>query len=311
MKETRIVFFGTPEFALKTLDSLHDAFTVAAVVTQPDRPSGRGKKMLPPPVKLRAQALGIDLLQPTKIRNAEFVSWLQSMAPDFLVTAAYGRILSPQILAVPRVSALNVHASLLPRWRGAAPIHRAVLAGDCESGITIMQMDEGMDTGDIILQSSVPIGYHETTGDLHDKLTVLGAKLIVEAVTAILAGTAKNTVQDDKLATLAPPLTKEEEILDWCADTRLIHNQVRGMNPWPGMYTWFKGERLKIWAGHPVNLTGANCGQVLSAGREGIFIGTGDGVYCISLLQLPGKKIMDAADFLRGNLLSPGAILGK
>lgn len=311
MKETRIVFFGTPEFALQTLDSLHKSFTVAAVVTQPDRPSGRGKKMLPSPVKLRAQALGIPLFQPTRIRTAEFAAWLQSMSPDFLVTAAYGKILPAQILAVPRISPLNVHASLLPRWRGAAPIHRAVLAGDCESGITIIQMDEGMDTGEIILQGSVPIGYDETTGDLHDKLTDLGAKLIVEAVTAILAGTAKKVVQDDSLATLAPPLTREEEILDWCAKTSVIHNQVRGMNPWPGVYTWFKGERLKIWAGRPVHSTGANCGQVLATGKEGIFVCTGDGVYCISLLQPPGKKIMDAAVFLRGNLLIPGAMLGK
>ncbi|MBS3897770.1 MAG: methionyl-tRNA formyltransferase [Dethiobacter sp.] len=311
MKETRIVFFGTPEFALYALDSLQKSFTVAAVVTQPDRPSGRGKKILPSPVKLRAQALGIPLFQPVKIRTAEFAAWLQSISPDFLVTAAYGKILSPQILAVPRISALNVHASLLPRWRGAAPIHRAVLAGDCESGITIIEMDEGMDTGDIILQDSVPIGLNETSGDLHDKLTDLGAKLIVEAVTAILAGTAKKVAQDDNLATLAPPLTKEEEMLDWSASTGVIHNQIRGMSPWPGMYTRFKGERLKIWAGRPLHLSGANCGQVLAAGKEGILVGTGDGAYCISLLQPPGKKIMDAAAFLRGNLLLPGAILGK
>lgn len=311
MKETRIVFFGTPEFALKTLDSLHKSFTVSAVVTQPDRPGGRGKKMSPSPVKLKAQALGIALFQPAKIRTAEFAAWLQSMAPDFLVTAAYGKILSAQILAVPRLSALNVHASLLPRWRGAAPIHRAVLAGDCESGITIIEMDEGMDTGDIILQGSVPVGRDETTGFLHDKLADLGARLIVEAVTAILAGTAKKVVQDHSQATLAPPLTREEEILDWCAKTSVIHNQVRGMNPWPGTYTWFNGERLKIWAGHPVHSTPANCGRVLAAGKEGIFVSTGDGVYCISMLQPPGKKIMDAADFLRGNLLPPGSILGK
>ena len=311
MKETRIVFFGTPEFALETLDSLHKSFLVAAVVTQPDRPGGRGKKMLPPPVKLRAQALGIALLQPTKIRTADFVTWLQSMAPDFLVTAAYGKILPSQILAIPKISALNVHASLLPRWRGAAPIHRAVLSGDCESGITIIQMDEGMDTGDIILQDSVPIGQEETTGDLHAKLANLGAKLIVEAVTAILAGTAKKVVQDHSLATFAPPLTREDEMLDWCAHTSVIHNQVRGMNPWPGAYTWFKGERLKIWAGRPVYSTHANCGQVLAVGKEGIFVGTGDGVYCISRLQPPGKKIMDVADFLRGTLLTPGTVLGK
>lgn len=311
MRETSIVFFGTSEFALKTLQALNNFFVVKAVVTQPDRPCGRGKKMLPLPVKMEAQRLGLALFQPAKIRNAEFVAWLQEMAPDFLVTAAYGKILSPKILAVPKVSALNVHASLLPRWRGSAPIHRAVLAGDCLSGITIIQMDEGVDTGDIILQGAVPIGPEESTGDLHDKLADLGAKLIVEAVESILAGTAKRVVQDHSLATLAPPLTREEEKLDWCAPTNVIHNQVRGMNPWPGAYTWLNGERLKIWAGYPVALAPANSGQVLVAGKEGIFVSTGDGVYCISRLQPQGKKIMDANDFLRGNLLPLGTMLGK
>lgn len=312
MKETRIVFFGTPAFAVQTLQTLHEAYTVTAVVTQPDRPSGRGKKLTPPAVKVEAESLGIAVFQPAKIRTQEFLNWLQGMAPDFIVTAAYGKILPPQVLAVPAIAALNVHASLLPRWRGAAPIHRAVLQGDRESGVTIMHMDEGMDTGDMILQGVVPIGTDDTTGVLHDKLAELGAQLIVEAMAAILDGSAKRDVQNDSLATLAPPLTREEEEIDWCADTRVIHNQVRGMNPWPGAYTWLNGQRLKIWAGYPATGGGcAQCGQIVNAGQDALGVAAGDGVYCITRLQPQGKKSMDAADFLRGNPLSLSTVLGK
>lgn len=311
MKDTSIVFFGTPEFAVRTLQSLSETCTVLAVVTQPDRPSGRGKKLLPPPVKTEALKLGLSVFQPAKIRDSAFVEWLESLSPDFLVTAAYGKILPLQLLEVPKLSALNVHASLLPRWRGAAPIHRAVMAGDDESGITIMHMDVGMDTGDIILQQATPIGPDDTTGDLHDKLAVIGASLVVDAVTAIVSGNASRTKQNESLATLAPPLTREEEIIDWSASAEAIHNLVRGMNPWPGAYTWVNGNRLKIWAGQPFTGKKMVCGEIISAGKEGLLVAAGDGAYRITTLQPTGKKVMAAGDFLRGNPIVPGTVLGK
>lgn len=311
MKQTRIVFMGTPEFAVASLRALHHAFTVAAVVTQPDRPCGRGKKLTPPPVKVTAEELGIPVAQPQKIRSSEFVEWLRKLEPDFLVTAAYGKILPPAVLAVPKYFALNIHASLLPRHRGAAPIHRAVLAGDRESGVTIMHMDEGMDTGDMILRETVEIGPHDTTGILHDKLSVLGAKMIVPAIEELIGGTAGRVRQNHEEATLAPPLTREDEEIDWCRKAVEVHNRVRGMNPWPGAYTWLNGERLKIWAGQPAEGWGRPCGAVLSADGHGILIAVADGAFRITRLQPPGKKAMGAADFLRGNALPAGTVLGK
>lgn len=301
MKDTRIVFMGTPEFAVATLRKLHDTYTVVAVVTQPDRPSGRGKKLMAPPVKVTALELGISVVQPLKIRDKEFVSWLHGLQPDFLVTAAYGRILPAQVLAVPKITALNVHASLLPRWRGAAPIHRAILAGDKESGITIMHMDEGMDTGDMILQASVPIADHDTTGRLHDQLAPVGAELIVKAIEQIRNGQANREPQDHSAATPAPPLLREEEQIDWCRSTEVVHNHVRGMNPWPGAYTFVNGQRLKIWSGTPTEGHGAQCGEVLAVNNDGIVVATVNGAYRITTLQPPGKKAMSAGDFLRGN----------
>ncbi|MCW3490899.1 methionyl-tRNA formyltransferase [Dethiobacter alkaliphilus] len=311
MKKTKIVFLGTPDFAVDTLRKLHDAFTVVAVVTQPDRPSGRGKKMMAPPVKQVAQELGLPVEQPQKIKNEQFLQWLKSLEPDFLVTAAYGRILPGTVLAVPKIAALNVHASLLPRWRGAAPIHRAVLAGDEKSGITIMHMDEGMDTGDMILQQAVPISNELTTGELHDQLAAVGGDLIVEAIEKILQGDAPRVPQDQSKATAAPPLTREEEQIDWCRDPKEVHNLVRGMNPWPGTYTFIDGQRLKIWSGKPAGGKGKRCGEVLRADGEGILVATKDGAYLITRLQPPGKKPMTAGDFLRGNELAVGTLLGK
>jgi methionyl-tRNA formyltransferase len=311
MKDTRIVFFGTPEFSLQALQALHDAFTVTAVVTQPDRPCGRGRQMTAPPVKCLAESLGIPVMQPRKIRTPEFLEWLTGERPHFLVTAAYGRILPAAVLAAPAVAPLNIHASLLPRWRGAAPIHRAVMSGDSESGITIMYMDEGMDTGDIILQAGVPIGPESTSGELHDRLAACGATLVVQAVRAILDGTAPRLPQDERLATEAPPLQAAEEEIDWCSDPLVIHNRVRGLSPWPGAHTWLEGKRLKVREGEICGPSAAACGTVLSAGPEGITVAASGGAYRITRLQPQGKKVMDAADFLRGNPLSPGTVLGK
>jgi methionyl-tRNA formyltransferase len=311
MKETRIVFFGTPDFAVQTLHALHKAFTVTAVVTQPDRPCGRGKKPAQPPVKTVAEELGLMVVQPQKVRNTEFLAWLKAQKPDFLVTAAYGRILTAAVLNVPKIAPLNVHASLLPRWRGAAPIHRAVIAGDQESGITIMYMDEGMDTGDLIMQGRVPIGPKDTCGQLHNKLAQTGAQLIVDAIQGILAGSTLRVKQKETEAIAAPPLSSQEEEINWCNTTETIHNLVRGMAPWPGAYTYLGDKRLKVREGVPVKGQGQVCGQVIATGKEGILVATKDGAYRITQLQPPGKKSMDAAAFLLGNPLPNGTILGK
>ena len=295
MKGTRIVFMGTPEFAVDALQALATAFTVVAVVTQPDRPSGRGKKTAQPAVKKAALELGIQVVQPLKIKDQSFLAWLTELAPDFLITAAYGRILPLAVLETPKFFALNIHASLLPRYRGAAPIHRAVINGDSESGITIMHMDTGMDTGDIIFREAVPIGFHDTTGHLHDKLATVGAEMIVKAIPAILNGTAPRLQQDERLATLAPPLCREEECIDWNASAITVHNLVRGMNPWPGAYTLFKGERLKVWAGTPEEKADGSSGTVQSTDDD-IVVSTGEGSYRITSVQPPGKKIMPARD---------------
>lgn len=311
MKDTRIVFMGTPEFAVQALEAVAREFLVVAAVTQPDRPAGRGNKLTPPPVKTAAESLGIPVFQPKNIRDTGFAEWLGSLEPDFLVTAAYGRILPPAVLAVPVCGPLNIHASLLPRYRGAAPIHRAVLAGDTETGITIMYMDEGMDTGDMILQEAVAIGPDDTTGMVHDRLARLGAKLIVKAIEAIIRCRAPRVKQDEALATFAPPLTGKDEKIDWCSNSAVVHNQVRGMNPWPGAYTLLNGERIKIWAGRPEAADPAQCGAVLDAGGQGLLVACGTGAYRITQLQPPGKKSMPAVDFLRGSPLPAGTLLGK
>jgi methionyl-tRNA formyltransferase len=309
MKETRIVFMGTPEFAVGALHAVAAAFTVVAVVTQPDRPCGRGKKTTQLAVKKAASELGLHVLQPAKIKDPEFLTMLRELAPDFIVTAAYGRILPPSVLAAPKVAALNIHASLLPRYRGAAPIHRAVINGDTESGITIMHMGAGMDTGDIIFREAVPIGFYDTTGNIHDTLASLGAEMIIKAVPAVLNGTAPRLRQDESLATSAPPLRREEERIDWKASAITVHNLVRGMNPWPVAYTLFKGERLKVWAGMPEDGGSGHSGTVLTVDDD-IVVSTGEGSYRITSVQPPGKKAMPAGDFLRGNDLPAGTILG-
>ncbi len=309
MKETKIVFMGTPEFAVAALQELAKKFTVAAVVTQPDRPCGRGKKTMPPAVKKAAEELGLQVIQPRKIKTSEFLELLRELSPDFIVTAAYGRILPQLVLDVPKIAALNIHASLLPRYRGAAPIHRAVMNGDTESGITIMHMDAGMDTGDIIFKEAVPIDFFDTTGNLHDKLSALGAKMIVKTIAEVLSGTAPRLRQDENLSTSAPPLCREEELINWNASAVDIHNLVRGMNPWPGAYTLLNGERLKVWSGKPEEGCSKCSGMVLSAEGD-IVVSTGNGCYRITSVQPPGKKAMASSDFLRGNDLPAGTILG-
>lgn len=310
----RILFMGTPEFACPTLEALIRAgYPVVAVVTQPDRPAGRGGKLQAPPVKRLAEAHGIPVLQPRRVRHPDVVAQLRALAPDLVVTAAFGQILSAEVLAVPRLGCLNVHASLLPRWRGAAPIHRAVMAGDTETGITIMWMDEGLDTGDILLQRAIPIGPLETAGEVHDRLAALGAELAVEAVRLVEEGRAPRIPQDHARATYAAKLTPEDERIDWRESATQVVNRIRGLNPWPVAHTTWQGQILKVWMAEPwpEPVPAAPPGTVVAVVRDkGPVVACGEGAVLLTRLQPAGKRPMEAAAFLAGHRMAPGEVLG-
>ncbi|TLN04468.1 methionyl-tRNA formyltransferase, partial [bacterium] len=234
----RIIFIGTPDFAVPCLEALVAAgHEIAGVVTQPDRPKGRGHKLTPPPVKVLAEARGLPVFQPERIKHPGFVARLKELAPEMIVVVAFGQLLSKEILTLPERGCVNVHASLLPRYRGAAPIHWAVINGEKETGVTIMYMDEGLDTGDMILWERVPIETGDTTGVVHDKLSAVGARLLVAAVAQIAAGTARRVPQDDTGSTYAPLLNKEVELIPWEKSACEVRNLIRGLNPWPGAFT--------------------------------------------------------------------------
>jgi len=309
-RSVRTVFMGTPEFALATFQGLIDfGLDVVAAYTQPDRPSGRGKKLTPPPVKTLAESNGIRVCQPLKLRAPEVVEELQALAPELIVVVAYGQILPKSVLEIPRYGCINVHASLLPRYRGAAPINKAIVDGEAETGITTMLMDVGLDTGDMLVKMATPIGPFETAGELHDRLALLGRETIEETLRRLCEGALKPEAQDDALSCYAPMLKKEDGRIDWNRSAQQIHNQVRGLDPWPGAYTTLTGEVLKIAATVPEDGDGGAAGTVLSAGPEGVRVACGSGVLRIGELQLPGKKRLGAADFLRGRPLPAGFAL--
>lgn len=316
----RIVFMGTPDFAVPSLRALLQAgYRVAAVVTQPDRPKGRKREPVPPPVKLAALEHGIPVLQPEKLRAPEAIADVLACRPDLIVTAAYGQILPKAVLDAPRYGCINVHASLLPKYRGGAPIHRAIIEGETVTGVTIMYMAEGLDTGDIISRVEVPIAEDDDTGTLHDKLSEAGARLLVETLPSLLDGTARAVPQNDAEATYAPNLRREDEWIDWSRTSRQIYNQVRGLRPWPVAYTTWNGNVLKIWetrrpepdgTAAPQAEDGAVPGTVLRTGDDGIEVRTGDGALWLTVVQPAGKKPMPAADFVRGGRIAPGTVLG-
>jgi len=303
----RLIFAGTPPFAAAALDALADAgHAVALVLTQPDRPAGRGMKLTPSAVKTAALARGLPVAQPASLKTPEAQAELAAVDADVMVVAAYGLILPQAVLDIPRRGCLNIHASLLPRWRGAAPIQRAILAGDTETGITIMQMDAGLDTGAMLLKSVVPILDTDTGGSLHDKLAVAGARAIVEALARL--DTLTPVAQDDAQATYAAKLDKEEARLDWSRPAAELARAVRAFNPVPGAWTLVDGAPLKIWAAAPVPGQGAP-GEVLDAG-ERLVVACGEGALALAELQPAGSKRMTAAAFLAGRRLAPGARLG-
>lgn len=305
----KIVYLGTPDFAVPALHALVEkGYRVVAAVTQPDRPVGRKQIMTPSPVKVAAGELGIPVFQYEKIRK-EGVEDLTALAPDLMVTCAFGQILSREILEIPKFGVINIHASLLPRYRGAAPIQWAVINGEKRTGITIMQTETGIDTGAILLQREIEIGEDETAGELFGRLSVLGAEAVTEAIERIASGTAVWEAQDEALATHVKMLSKEDGKIDFGQTSEAVKNLVRGVNPWPGAYAFRKGEMLKIWEVKTVPGKGKP-GEILAADPEnGFVIACGEGAVGVISLQPAGKRRMAVSEFLRGNAIPVGTFL--
>lgn len=309
----KIVYMGTPDFAVPPLEALvKSGYDVIAVVTQPDKPKGRGKALLPTPVKEEALKYNIPVYQPVKVRDPEFIEVLKSLEPDMIVVAAFGQIIPKAILDMPKYGCLNIHASLLPKYRGAAPIQQAVIDGERESGVTIMRMGTGLDTGDMISQAAVELSADETGGSLFDKLSLLGAQLLVDTIPTIMDGSAVYTKQPDESPTpYAAMITKNMGLMDFNKSAVELERLVRGMNPWPSAYTFLNGKTLKVWKAAVVAEDTLNKapGSVISSGKDGIHVACGQGVLVLEEVQLEGKKRMQADAFLRGYQVADGTIL--
>ncbi|MFI8373593.1 methionyl-tRNA formyltransferase [Pseudomonas helleri] len=308
----RIVFAGTPEFAAEHLKALLDSpYEIVAVYTQPDRPAGRGQKLMPSPVKQLALEHHIPVMQPPTLRAPEAQAELAALKPDLLVVVAYGLILPQVVLDIPRLGCINSHASLLPRWRGAAPIQRAIEAGDSESGVTVMRMEAGLDTGPMLLKSVTPISADDTGGSLHDRLAKLGPPAVIEAIAGLAAGTLQGEVQDDSLATYAHKLNKDEARIDWNRPAIELERVIRAFNPWPICHSTLNGEALKVLAATLADAQGEP-GQILAASKDGLIVGCGAGALCLTRLQLPGGKALNFSDFFnsRREKFAVGTVLG-
>lgn len=308
----RIVFAGTPEFAAQHLRALLEAGRqVVAVYTQPDRPAGRGQKLMPSPVKQLAMTHNIPVYQPQTLRDPAAQAELAALQPDLMVVVAYGLILPQAVLDTPRLGCINSHASLLPRWRGAAPIQRAVEAGDAESGVTVMQMEAGLDTGPTLLKVTTPISAEDTGGTLHDRLAELGARAIVEAVDGLEAGTLRGEAQDDALACYAHKLSKDEARLDWSRPAVDLERQIRALHPWPICHSGLSGEAVKVHAAQLADGSGAP-GTILDAGKDGLRVACGQGALLLTRLQLPGGKPLAFSDLYnsRREQFAAGLVFG-
>lgn len=295
----KIIFAGTPQFAVSALAALLREHQVAAVLTQPDRPAGRGMQLTASPVKLLALRHGVPVLQPTTLKAEEAQHSIAALDADVMVVAAYGLILPKAVLQLPRYGCLNIHASLLPRWRGAAPIPRAILAGDSETGITIMQMDEGLDTGDMLLRRACPIAQNDTAQTLHDKLAVIGANCILEALRLLQANRLTPVKQDNEAACYAAKLLKSEAQIDWRQDARQLERAVRAFNPFPVCHADIKGVALKVWQSGLNDDMHGEPGKVLAVDKCGITVACGKGALRLEILQRPGGKSQPAAQFLQ------------
>ncbi len=304
----RTIFMGTPAFACPTLETLLGrGDQVLAVFTQPDRPKGRGQKLMPPPVKELALRFGLPVYQPPKVREPAVIDQIRAINPDLIVVVAFGQILPQVLLDIPRYGCINVHASLLPRYRGAAPLNWCIINGENETGVTTMLMDAGLDTGPMLLKCATPIGAQEDVAALHDRMSVMGAELLDETIQRLIAGTLVPQPQDDSLSCYAPLLKKEHGLIDWNRDAVSINNQIRGLSVWPVASTSLDGQVVKIYRAR----TGAAHGRpgtILSTGRAGIEVACGTGSLVIEELQLTGKKRLDAASFLAGHPLATGAV---
>ena len=309
-KKLKIVYWGCPDFAVPCLRALHERHEVLTVVTQPDRPRGRGRSVARPAVKVAAEELGIPVLQPDKIRRKSFRLQLADLGADLFVVAAYGKILRPRMLAVPPMGCVNVHASLLPSYRGSAPIQWAVIRGERRSGITIMLMDAGMDTGPMLLDRGLDLRADETAGSLHDRLAELGPPLLLEALDGLADGTLQPREQDHALATEAPMLTKQHGRVDFSRPAPEVDCHVRGMNPWPGAYTSLQGKPLKLFASAVAPGHGGSPGEVLGVDDRGLLVACGEGAVWLAELQRAGCKRMDAQEMTRGCPVATGTVLG-
>lgn len=305
----RTVFMGTPEFAVPTLEGLLAAgFNLVGVYTQPDRPKGRGQTLAAPPVKELALRHGIPVFQPLKLRQPEVVEELRALGPDLIVVVAFGQILPKSVLEIPQYGCINGHASLLPKYRGAAPINQAIIHGETVTGITTMYMEAGLDTGPMLVKRTLEIGPEETAGELHDRLALLGRETMDETLRLLRAGELHPEVQDNALTCYAPIMKKEDGLLDWTQSAQALHNQIRGLDPWPGAYTTLNGETLKLFRTR-VEVGSGDPGTILPPTSDAVRIACGAGILCARELQLPGKKRLAAADFLRGCALPPGTRL--
>lgn len=309
----RLVFMGTPDFSVPALRALvSGGHEVVGVFTQPDRPAGRGKNLKPSPVKIAAEELGLPIFQPERIKTPEGTQQLRVLAPDSIIVVAYGQILSREILQLPSKGCINVHASLLPAYRGAAPIHWAIMRGETRTGVTTMLMDEGLDTGDMLLKRELLISNEATTGEIHDQLAALGGELLLDTLKELEKGKLIPTPQTQETS-YAPLLKREHEYIDWLRTAADLHHQIRGLNPWPGAFTVFRGENLKIWRSKPLldpdnsskteivsKGEKAEPGQVIRVSEEGLLVQTGDGILWILEVQPAGKRAMPARDFFNG-----------
>ena len=309
----KIVYMGTPDFAVAPLAALvENGYEVEAVITQPDKPKGRGKTMMPTPVKEEALKHEIPVLQPVKVRDPEFVEKLKSLAPDIIVVAAFGQIIPKSILDMPKFGCINIHASLLPKYRGAAPIQQAVIDGEKESGVTIMQMGTGLDTGDMISRIVVPLSEDETGGSLFDKLAVAGAELLVQTLPSIFDGTATREKQPEESPTpYAAMISKKMGLMDFTKSATELERLVRGMNPWPSAYTFLNGKTLKVWK---CSVESGNCGKeapgtITGVDKKGIHVACGTDKLVLEEVQLEGKKRMETEAFLRGYQVTEGIML--
>lgn len=308
----RILFMGTPDFAVQPLQALFSAgYEVTAVVTQPDKPKGRGHKLAHPPVYEAAQAYTCNIYQPDKLKREQFESILKAENPDLIVVAAYGKILPSYVLEYPKYGCINVHASLLPKYRGAAPIQRSIINGEPETGVTIMQMEQGLDTGDMLDKAVVPIEANDTYGSLHDKLAAAGAPLLLSVIRSIEDGTANPQKQDDTLSSYASMITKETAVIDWNKPANEIRNLIRGLYPAPRAYTIMEGKGMKISSAEIGNTnTGGIPGNILSADSNGITVQCGcNTTLLLTEVQLEGKKRMPVSEFIKGNPVPAGTIL--